>query len=176
MWIYFRGQTRQGGRLEWTRCWKSTSVEESRTNECQRPLSTVVSLSLTWGLIERRSFRCVDRQWLREHQRGGVVGTNAAEWWTSRHPVIGERSTAPHSPIEHRFSLDTSLRQPDYGVVFASRCLAATWDYTTALGGKCITDFRATSLSEESDSVLIMAEDGQTLRGRSVVLRCSDRF
>ena len=63
-----------------------------------------------------------------------------------------------------------ALFQPDYGVLFASRCVTAVWDYAAALGVECISGFRAAKLSEGSEAAVVTADDGRALLGRSIVV------
>ena len=69
-----------------------------------------------------------------------------------------------------------ALYQPDFGVLFATKCVAAVWRYAEALGVHTLTPFRASSLQAEpaaagcSDLVTVVGEDGRAVKARSVVL------
>ena len=53
-----------------------------------------------------------------------------------------------------------AIFQPDYGVLFASRCVAAGWDYAEELGRHNVTGFRLADVREEEGGIVAVGEDG----------------
>ena len=65
---------------------------------------------------------------------------------------------------------DEALYQADFGVLFASKCVAAAWDYATALGVTTMTPFRASTLKAHGSNVhAVDGVDGEAILARSVV-------
>ena len=117
-------------------------------------------------------------------QTGGLqfaaVGEGRLEDQTAtylRRNIEHERLTAPQSnerfPQIELGSQDEALYQPDFGVLFASKCISAAWCYAEALGVQTVTPFRATAVRPASNmgaTLLIEGADAAPLRARSVVL------
>ena len=71
------------------------------------------------------------------------------------------------SPAHH------ALYQPDFGVLFASKCVSAAWRYADSLGVESRTPFRVAAVRADDDDngvTVLEGFDGSKLRGRSVVL------
>ena len=66
-----------------------------------------------------------------------------------------------------------ALFQPDFGVLFASKCVAAAWEYAAHLGVETVTGFRATALHDEggeSGGLVVADANGRAIRASAVVL------
>jgi len=63
-----------------------------------------------------------------------------------------------------------ALWQPDFGVLFATRCVRAAWRYAESLGVACASGFRLARVDEEPGRVLATSEEGETLEGASLVI------
>ena len=71
---------------------------------------------------------------------------------------------------------DEALYQPELGVLFATKCVAAAWQYAEHLGVAHVTPFRAAAIRRDAGGaggrvgeVVVEGEDGVALRARSVV-------
>lgn len=65
-----------------------------------------------------------------------------------------------------------SLFVPDGGILFASQCITAAWDYCKSLGADPFTGFRVTKLNRDKDAdcVEVESEDGQRVRAKRLIL------
>ena len=64
-----------------------------------------------------------------------------------------------------------ALYQADFGVLFATKCVDATWRYAASLGVEKRTPFRASGLRVGDDGVTTVdGADGTSIRARAVVL------
>lgn len=72
-----------------------------------------------------------------------------------------------------QFGLDPTqhgLYQPQFGVLFASKCIHAAWEYARHLGVHTVSDFRAAELHTDDHGATLVGTDGNTLRGTRAVL------
>ena len=62
------------------------------------------------------------------------------------------------------------LYQPDYGVLFASKCVDAAWRYASSLGAETRTPFRASAVRVVDGVTIVDGADGSSLRAKTLVL------
>ncbi len=73
-----------------------------------------------------------------------------------------------------QYKLDETLHalwQPDYGVLLASKCVMAAWEYAKHLGVTTKTGFKVANVrTNDETGIVVEARDGAVLRGKAIVL------
>ena len=94
----------------------------------------------------------------------------------NRRGIVHERLTAAESNERFpQFELivghDEALHQPDFGVLFASKCVSAAWSYAEALGVQLATPFRAATLKDhgKDGALVVESADGSAIAARAAV-------
>lgn len=71
-----------------------------------------------------------------------------------------------------QFRLDNTqhaLFQPDFGVLFASKCVSSAWRYAEHLGVDTMIDFRASGFFTGENGVIVEGQDGAPIFARAAV-------
>lgn len=86
------------------------------------------------------------------------------------HEVLTAAAVSERFP---QFSLPQgmeALYQPQMGVLFATKCVQATWRYAGSLGALLRPGTRVESLSKDGNGAVVTTESGEDLRARRLVL------